>query len=127
MHRAEERELRLFLPGEHARVERELAPDPLGELGPVGRVADGGGEHGEVGDAVVGVDFAAVLGERREHPVDRGGGERPGRVDPLAEPRDGRAPHELGDPARGRDVGDEQPRRVGADVDDGHTSHGRGC
>ena len=33
VHRAEERELRLFLAGEHARVERELAPDPLGELG----------------------------------------------------------------------------------------------
>ena len=101
VHRAEERELRLLLAGEHACVERELAPDPLGELGAVGRVADGGGEHGEVRGALVGVDFATVVGERREHAVDRGGGERPGGVDPLAEPRDGRAPHELGDLAGG--------------------------
>ena len=115
-------------PASTARVERELVAHALGEVGAVGGVADGGGEHGEVGDAVVGVDRRAVLGE---------GASRRGRS-PLSEsdpeastPSPSRVTVERRTSSEtapvGRDVGDEQPRRVGADVDDGDTCHGRGC
>ena len=58
-----------------------------------------------------------VLGTCRQHALDRGVAQPPAAVDSLAEPRDGRAPLDLLDAAVA-DVGDQQPRGVGADVDD---------
>ena len=123
MHRAEEGELRLFVAGEGAGVEREIAAHALGELGSVGGVTHGGGEHGEVGGAVVVVDQLAIAGERPAGALDRCRRERARGVDAFAEPRDGGAPEEfLYGPGRG-DVGDQQPGGVGSDVDDRDACH----
>ena len=70
-----------------------------------------------------------VVGDRLAGRLDRLGGELAGEVDAAAEPGHPAAPLDLGDPAAG-DVGDQQPGRVGADVDDrdpvGVPLHGRG-
>ena len=66
----------------------------------------------------MGLDRLDVVVEDREHALLRLVAERARRVDALAEPRDDRAPIELGQRPAG-DVGDQEPCRVGADVDDG--------
>ena len=60
-HRAEERQLRLFVAAQHLRVEPQLVAHPIRERGPVRRVADRRGEHGEVRLALVGVDLRAGI------------------------------------------------------------------
>ena len=126
-HRAQERQLRLFLAAEHARVEAVVVAHARGELGAVGGVAHRRGEHGEVGLAAVLVDRLAVLGERREDALAGLRGERAAGVDAVAQPGDLRAARRAPRPRRSRvDVGDQQPRGVGADVDDGD-AHARGC
>ena len=70
-HRAEERELRLFLAGQDARVEAILRADRVGELAPVGGVAHRRGEHGEVGySPSAGCGRRSPYGTRRarQHP-----------------------------------------------------------
>ena len=59
-----------------------------------------------------------VLADGLADVLDRLGGELARGVDAPPEPGDGGAPLELGD-LRAVDVGDEQPRRVRSDVDDG--------
>src|SRR5204863_65150 len=66
-HRAEERQLRLFIAAQHARVEAELLTHPRGERLAVGGVAHGSRHHSEIGLAAVGVDFAAVVVQRSDH------------------------------------------------------------
>ena len=126
-HGAEERELGLFLAGEHPRVEAVVVAHARGEVGAVGGVADGGGEDGDVGLAVVRVDRRAVVGERRRSALDRLLGERAAGVDAVAEARDVGLAQQLLDGAAVRrvDVGDQQAGGVRADVDDGD-AHGRG-
>ena len=125
-HRAEERELGLLVPGEGAGVEAVVAAHALRERGPVGRVARGGGEHGEVGLAAVAVDQGAVVGEHRAGPLDSLGGEPPVASTPA--PRRvtrERRTSSATDPV-GCDVGDEQAGGVGADVDHGDAHGGDG-
>ena len=98
----------------------------LGEVRPVGGVANRGGEHGEVGLAGVLVDHLAILLQGGAGAVDGGRRERAGGVDAVAEPRDGGSPHQFLDGARGIDVGDQEAGGVGADVDHRDARHARG-
>ena len=66
-HGAEKGELRLFGAGEDAGIKVEIRPYAGREVPTVGCVANGRGEHGEVGLTAVGVDLGAVVGERVEH------------------------------------------------------------
>ena len=91
-HRAEERQLRLFVAAQHFRVERELAADPLGELPAVGCVPHGRGQHREVRLATVLVDRLPVLGEHAPGALDGLRVELAGRVDAVAQPGHLRAP-----------------------------------
>ena len=100
-HRAEERELRLFVAAEHACVQAVVLAHARGELRAVGGVAHGRGEHGDVGLAVVGVDRGAVVVERAQHALDGLLGERAVRVDAVSQPGDLRAAHEFLDRAVG--------------------------
>jgi hypothetical protein len=71
------------------------------------------------------VDFVAVFGEHLQYSIDRAVGKRAGGVDAFAEARHLRAARELAHGAAvAVDVGDEQSRRVGSDVDYGDV-HGR--
>jgi hypothetical protein len=65
----------------------------------------------------------AVVGEDVANPRDRRGKEAAALVDALAEPRDLQPADELLDPPV-CDVGDEQARRVRAEVDGSHSRHG---
>ena len=128
-HGAEERELRLFVAAEDAGVEVKVLAHTRGEVGPVGGVAHGGGEHGEVGAGAVGVDRGAVVLERAKDPLDGLLGEGAVRVDAVAEAGDVRASEQLVHRSAVRvDVGDQQAGGVGADVNDGdaHARHARG-
>ncbi len=115
----------LLVPGEGARVEAVVAAHALGEGGPVGGVAHGGGEHGEVGLAAVAVDQLAVVGEHRAGALDGLGREPPVGVHARAEAGDAGEAHELGHGPLGLDVGEQQAGGVGADVHHGD-AHGRG-
>ena len=72
----------------------------------------------------MGVHLLAVLGKNLEDALARGGGELAAGVDAVAETGDVRASDELLDPSVGSDLGDQQSRRVGSDVDDGHAHRG---
>ena len=100
-HRAEERELRLFVAAEHARVEPVVLAHARGERGAVGGVAHGRGEHGEVRLAVVGVDLRR--GSRRACASTRAmasSESEPRGVDAVAQARDLGAPEQLLDARR---------------------------
>src|SRR5207237_3352814 len=84
----------------------------------VPRVADGARRDGEspLGAELLG--GASEVGEHVAHARDREGEELAALVDALAEPRDPRLAVELlHEPVC--DVGDEEPGRVGAEVDGG--------
>ena len=108
---------RLLVAAERAPVEAEAVAHRRGELRAVGRVADRGRQHGDAALAAVALDRLRVALERVEHAPLRRVAEPAGRVHALAEAGDDRAAVELLD-AAGADVGDEQARRVRADVDD---------
>ncbi len=65
------------------------------------------------------VDQAAVVAQHRAGALDGRLGEVAARVHPFAQARDAREAQEIVDGARGLDVGQEQTRGVGPDVDDG--------
>ena len=118
--RAAEGQPRLLSAGDDPRVEpvarRAHARE---EVLAVGRVAHGAGEHGDGPLGSLPFDDRLVLGERGEHARHGVVAQQAGLAEPVAEARDLRAALALGQRAVGGDVGDEQPRRVGADVDDG--------
>ncbi len=93
-HGAEEGELRLLVAAEHARVEVVVVAHLGGELVAVGGVAHGGGEHGDVGLALVLLDLGAVSAERVEHPLAGLWRERAAGVDAVAEAGDVGVPDE---------------------------------
>ncbi len=121
--RPEEREFRLLVPAQHMGLEVVAVADGGGELGAVRRVAHGAGEDGD-----------ALVESGRLHPrvvvVE-------GVVDPLhgvlAQPAVGvdagpqasdlRSPLELVADVPALDVGDQEPRRVRPDIDDGDAHH----
>jgi hypothetical protein len=116
---AHERQARLLVAGDRAGVEAELVAHAAGEVGAVRGVAYSAREDGDGALGPELVDRRPVVAEDGDDPLDRLGREPAGGVDALAEARDDRAPLELVDRAGRRlDVGDEQARRVRAEVDD---------
>ena len=109
-------EPRLLLAVEHPRREREALAQ-LGDEGvAVGGVAHGAGrDRDDLLDACLSTDLH-VVGDRLAGRLDRLGGELPREVDAAPEPGHPALPLDLDD-APARHVGDQQPRRVGADVD----------
>ena len=121
----EERQRGLLVAGQRAGVEPVVVAHARGELRAVGGVANRAREHGEVAlDAVLG-DHLPVGLEHGEDALHRRLGKRAGRVDALAQAGDLRGADELGDGAIRPHLGDEQPGRIGADVDhgDAHAGH----
>ncbi len=111
-------EPRLFVAAEHAGREREALPQLGDEGGPVLGVP-----HRAGGDRVD--RFGAELLQCRDVRVDGRAGrldrfrrQPPTKVDAAAQAGHGAAPLDRRHPAV-RDVGNQQSRRVGADVDDG--------
>ena len=118
------RQLRFLVAGEQLRDEA-VAPFHLAEEGfAVLRVAHRARGGGECPLGAERLERAPVVREDVAHARDGEGEEAAARVDALAQPRDARLAMQLIDPAVG-DVGDEQPRRVRAEVD-GRDSHLRG-
>jgi hypothetical protein len=117
--RARERQVRLLVARDRARVEAEIVADAAGEVGAVGGVADGAREDRDRALRAQLVDRGAVLREDGDDTLDRLGREAAAGVDALAQAGDDRAALELLDRAGRRvDVRDEQARRVRAEVDD---------
>ena len=112
----------LLVAGEQPGREAEPRPDLGQELGSVRGIACGARRHRERSLRAERLELVPVARDRRQGARDRLGLKPPRRVDALAEPRhDGAAEH-IVDP-RSLDVGDEQPRRVGADIDRGDARH----
>src|SRR3954469_19936354 len=117
--RAPERQARLLVARDRARVETELVADAPGEVRAVGGVADGARQDRDRALRAELVDRGAVLPEDGDDALDRLGREAAAGIHAPAEAGDDGAPLELGDRAGRRvDVGDEQARRVRAEVDD---------
>ena len=110
------RQLRLLVAADEPRREAvaplDLAEERLAVLG----VAHRARRDGERALGAERLERAPVVGEDVAHARDRDGEEAAARVDALAEPRDARLAVHLVDAAV-VDVGDEQPRRVRAEVD----------
>ena len=122
---AADRERGFLVAAQEERLEA-VAPLDLAEEGlAVVGLADGAGGDGEhaLGAEVFG--DAPVAGEDVPHAGHRHGEEAVPLVDALAEARELEPARELVD-ARTFDVGDEQPRRVGAEIDGGDAGHLRG-
>ena len=117
--RAGERQRGLLVAADRARVEAVAVAHGSGELRAVGGVAHGAREDGGRVRRAVLVDRGAVARQDVEHALHRRVAEPPGRVDALAEPRDGRLAVQLARHGAVAHVGDEQPRGVRPDVDDG--------
>ena len=121
---AASRQLRLFVaadePGREAVAPFHLAEERFAVL----RIAHGTRRNGERSLRAESLERAAVVGERVANTSDRHGEEAAAGVDAFAEPRDARLTVHLVD-ASVLDVGDEQARRVRAEIDRGD-SHLRG-
>jgi hypothetical protein len=118
--RAAERQPRLLVAGDRARVEAELAADPLGEVRAVGRVADRARQDGDGAPRAELVDGRAVVAQDGGDALDGLRRQPTVRVDALAQAGDDGAAVELLDRGGRRvDVGDEQAGRVRPEVDDG--------
>ena len=117
-----QRQLGLFVAGEQTRPEAvrplDLAEERLAVLG----VANRARRDGERALRAELLELAPKLGERVPYTCDRERQEAPSRVDALAEARDDASPDELVDVAVG-DVGDQEPRRVRAQIDGGDARH----
>src|SRR5581483_4583254 len=116
----------LLVPGKQPRAEAEALLDLLEERLAVLGVAHRARRDRERALGAERLRLPLVGGEAAVHAGHRGGQEPPARVDSLAEARDPEAPRELVDAPAG-DVGDEQARRVGAEVDrrDAHPQRAR--
>ena len=121
--RAQERQVRLLVAGQHVRLEAVTIADGIGELLAVGGVADRAREHrlGRVG--VVLVDQLAVLVERVVYALHRVVAQPSVGVDAGAKPGDVAAALGLVDDLAVFDRCDQQPRRVRPDVDDRRALH----
>jgi hypothetical protein len=115
----------LLVAAQRAALEPEAVAHGGGELRAVGGVAHGRGHHGGARHGVVRRDLRRVALQRGEHAPLRLLAQPAGRLDALAQARDGRLPHALRDRVAGVHVGDQQARRVRADVDD-RDAHDRG-
>ncbi len=116
LRRAEERQRRFALTGDHLEVRpRELA-DAAGEGVPVRGVADRRGRPHADRAGVEGSRAARVPLDDLERPIERLGRDRAGPVDVLSEPRDHHVAREVLEPVVPR-FGDQQPRRVRPLVD----------
>ena len=111
-------------PLDEARRESVAPLDLAEERLAVLRVAHGARRDGERALRAEPLERSAVVGEHVADARDRSGEEAAARVDAFAEARDARLAVHLVDAAVD-DVGDEQPRRVRAEVDRGD-SHLRG-
>jgi hypothetical protein len=117
--RPAERQARLLVARDRARVEAELVADAPGEVRAVGGVADGAREDRDRALRSELVDRGAVLREDGDDALDRLWREAAAGIDALAEAGDDRPALDLADRAGRRvDVRDEQARRVRAEVDD---------
>ena len=118
--RAEERELCLLLAGNRSRVKLVALRDLPRELATVGGVTGGAGKDGAplIGATKL-FDHRRVVIERREDASHRFFGKDAAGVNADAKPRHFAAPRQLGDRAVGGYVGQQQPRRVRSDVNDG--------
>ena len=125
--RAGERRARLLLAGDQLRAGRRSRPRPRR------RTRRGSSASRDALVAVMRTRSTpsssmrgAVLAQHRDRALDRVGMQRAGRVDALAEAGDARVPLDRVASGASRpsvDVGDEQARRVGADVDRGDVRH----
>ena len=116
--RAGERERRLLVAADRARLDARALRDLPGELGAVVGVARRARQDRRgVRDAVL-VDQCSVALERVEDPLHGFVGQPSRGVDALAKARHDRLAMQLRERAIGRHVGDQQPRGVGPDVDD---------
>ena len=88
----------------------------VGQLVPVLGVAHGAGGHADDGLGAVPVEQLAVAGDGVDDALDGRVAEPSAGLEALAEPGDGGLPFDLGELAAVH-VGDEQSRRVGAEVD----------
>ena len=113
------RQQRLVVARQHARREAvaplDLAEERLAVLG----LAHGARRDRERPLGPERLEDPPVVRERVAHARDRSGEEPAARVDALAEPRDPRLPVQLAVHPAVPDIGDEQPRRVRAEVDRG--------
>ena len=110
--------LRFLLAGEH--LDR-LAADALGrldELRPVLGIAAGGGRHAPQPRDAADVAQRAEAAQRVERLLDRVGGEQAGRLHLAAEAGEDLLVEDRRRRAR-QPLVDDEPHRVGADVDDG--------
>jgi hypothetical protein len=91
----------------------------VGELGAVGRVADGARQDGYSLVGVVALDQGLVVVEDGVDAPHRVVLQPPIGVDPGAEAGDVRAALELGGDPAVLHIGDQEPGRIGPDVGDG--------
>jgi hypothetical protein len=126
---AEERQPRLLVAADRARVDAEALAQLAPELLAVGAVAHRAGGHRHHVVRAVPVDQPAVLLERRVDALHGAVGKLPARVDAFAETRHLRAPLDLLDTAVAH-LRDEQAGGVRAQVHDcdrvAHPRHPRG-
>ncbi len=106
-------------PDEHVRLDAVSIAHHPSELLAVGSVAYGAGQHGDRLVDAGRVHQRAVGVERVEHALHGVVAQPAVGVDPGSQPRDLRPPLQLGVDAPVLHVGDQQPRGVGPDVDDG--------
>jgi hypothetical protein len=123
--RTGEGQLRFLVSVDGPGVEAVALPDLVGELRPVGGVADRAGEDGHLRVGRCGRDVRGVVVEHLEDPLHRRVLEPSVAVHSRAQARDLAATFELGDTTV-RHVRDEQTRGVGPDVDD-CDPHGAAC
>ena len=116
--RAQVGEARLALARDRLGLEAESPLELALELGAVGGVAHGAGEHRDHTLRAGCVNRLPVLRARFEHALHGGLAEASGRVHAFTQTRDDRAPVQLAHPAV-LHLGDQQPRGVRPDVDDG--------
>jgi hypothetical protein len=115
---AQEREPRLLVAGDRARVDVEALGQLAPELLAVPRVPHSARGDGDDALRAVGVDRLPEGLDDREDTLDGGGPQAAGGVDSLAEARDLGPALELLHPSA-HDVRHEQPRGVRPQVDDG--------
>ena len=115
--RSQEREPGLLVAGDDARLDPEALAQQVAELVAVLGVAHGA--RGHAGDRLgtVPVEQLAVAGHRVGHPPDRVAAQSAGGLEALAEAGDGGLALDHAQLAAVH-VGHEQPRRVGAEIDD---------